>query len=487
MSFKENSLYCGDCLEVLRAWPDCCVDLVYLDPPWNSDVDYNILFKDGKKTSTLAQNIAFQDTWFWDEAAKERVESIKRAKKHPSHDAIVAFQRLLGECGMLAYLSYMSERLVEIWRVLKDYGSLYFHCDATASHYLKLMMDSILSTKNFRREIVWANEDSSGYKAGAHNWIRGHDTILYYIKRDGRGGVKQSTFNKQFIPYREEYIKQHMKLIDHDGRRYRQRGSKRYYADDRGTPMSSVWTGISSFQTITASSEYLGYPTQKRLPLLERIIKASSNPGDVVLDPFCGCGTTMEAAMKLDRHFVGIDISHFAIDIVRDLRLKDATIPVNGFPADMESARKLAQESPFEFEKWVVTRVPGMIPNNVQVGDGGVDGRGIVYSTGGSVLCQVKGGHKTSLSHLRDFLHVLRKNEAECGFFTTLEPWQSQNARLETASLGHFSIGITEYPRAQLWSVGEYFDAKLPDLPPLADPLTGKHELRGSIFGDRYI
>ena len=239
---------------------------------------------------------------------------------------------------MMAYLTYMAERMEHMHRILKPTGSIYLHCDPTASHYLKIVMDDLFGQDNFRREIVWSNEDVSGFKSRAKNWIRGHDTILYYVKGDG-------VFNKEYLPLKTSarYNK-----VDAEGKRYKiyknKDGSERlaYLRNSRGAPVSSVWRDITSFQRASNTGEYLGYPTQKPIALLERIIKASSNEGDVVLDPFCGSGTTVEAAQLLNRQWAGIDISPVAIDIVKDKRLRDPNIPTKGIPADFASARKLA-------------------------------------------------------------------------------------------------------------------------------------------------
>ena len=464
----------------MREWPSESVDLCYLDPPFNSDANYNILFGKGLPVSeSVAQMTAFEDTWKWDDVAQERVDRILLAIGNPSHFFIDGMHKIIGECGMLAYLSYMAERVTEIWRVLKNHGSLYFHCDATASHYLKVMLDNILNKCEFRREIIWANEDNSGFKANASNWVRGHDTILYYVKNRGGG---RATFQKLYTPYSKEYIDKMMKHVDENGRRYRLRGRKRYYEDENGVRIPSVWTGIKSFQTITQSEEYLKYPTQKRLPILERIINASSNPGDIVLDPFCGCGTTVEAAKNLNRQFLGIDISHFAIDVVRERRLKDSSIPVHGFPRDLRSAEMMVQENPLEFEKWAITRIHGMIPNQRQVGDGGIDGRGRIYMDKGLVLSQVKGKRSIPLGDVRDFCHVMNRENAKCGIFISLRTVTSLGAKTEMKSLGSFEMGISNYPRGQLWSIEEYFNDRMPSLPALADPITGDEMMYEDVF-----
>ena len=470
MRFQPDSLYYGDCLDVMREWPAGCVDLCYLDPPFNSKANYNILFgnesADESGADSFAQFVAFEDTWHWDDAAQNRVDAIDRAVGHDAHAVICGLRTVLGDCGMLAYLSYMAERLIQIKRVLKPGGSVYLHCDPTASHYLKAVMDAIFRN-GFRREIIWHLRAAAGFKALAPNWVRGHDTILYYSKG------KPFTFNKEWLPYSSEQLKR-FSSVDADGRRYKSitKTRRKYLDEAKGVPATSVWSDIASFQTIVNSPERLGYPTQKPSALLERIINASSNEGDVVLDPFCGCGTTVEAAMRTNRRFVGIDISHFAIDLVRDRRLADRRIPVNGVPVDMRTAELMARENPFDFEKWAVTRVPGMVPNAKQVGDSGIDGRGKLLD-GGLVLAQVKGG-KFALGQFRDFLHVVGREAAECGIFTTLHPVRSPNAKREASAVGYLELGVNRYPKAQFWSIEDYFQNRHPTLPPLADPYTGK-------------
>ncbi len=225
----------------------------------------------------------------------------------------------------------------------------------------------------------------------------------------------------------------------------------------------------------TMAKERLGYPTQKPTALLERIVEASSLEGDLVLDPFCGCGTTIDAASRLNRRWVGIDISPFAIDLVKNRRLQDNRIPVHGVPVDVETARTMATNAPFEFEKWAVSRIPGIAPNSKQVGDGGVDGRGRVYEATnghGLVLAQVKGG-KFGLSQLRDFLHTIHREKAALGVYITLDKVTSRNAKAETSGAGFFQMGAKRYPKAQLWSIADHFDDREPRLPPLADPYTG--------------
>ena len=460
MTFQPNSLYYGDCLEVMRPWPGASVDLVYLDPPFNSKADYNVLF--GNRAAPDAQQtLAFEDTWRWDENAAARVAAMRRAAASPARAAIAGLQGMLGNCGMLAYLSYMAERLLETKRILKETGSVYLHCDPTASHYLKIVMDAVFGHENFRNEIVWRIGWVSGFKTRKRGWIRNHDTILYYIM----GPAAAAAFNKEYIPYPPGYVRR-------DGAP----------PTGEGIPIEDTWNcssadALDSIMIKSFSTEKMGYPTQKPVALLERIIKASSGEGGIVLDPFCGCGTTVDAANRLRRRWIGIDISPFAIDLIKYRRLKDKGIPVNGVPVDMETARTMAREKPLDFEKWAVARIPGMIPNAKQTGDRGVDGRGYLLDAGrkseGLVLAQVKGG-RFALGGLRDFLHAVRREKAAMGVFVTLDTVMSRNALAEAREAGDVTIGAKRYPKVQIWSIAQYFDNREPNLPPLADPFTGK-------------
>ena len=335
------------------------VDLIYLDPPFNSKTDYNILYGSSDSNGMPALVRAFRDTWKWDSAAVERVQRMTNAIAHPAHHSVVGLHRALGDSGMVAYISYMAERLSVARQLLKSTGSLYLHCDPTASHYLKIVMDNIFGGKNFLNEIVW---HYTGGGRSKRYFSKKHDVIFWYSKSEDN-----HIFNIDDVrvPYKETsgYAKGGITS----------KAGKHYMPHPEGTPIDSVWD-IPIINPM--SKERLGYPTQKPIALLEKIIQASSREGDLVLDPFCGCGTTIAASIKHSRQWIGIDISAFAIDLICRRRFKDTTIPVRGIPADLESARKLAQEKPFDFETWGVSRLPGIAPNEVQVGDGGIDGRG---------------------------------------------------------------------------------------------------------------
>ena len=550
MSLQPNTLYYGDCLEWLPRFPAESVDLIYLDPPFNSNTSYNLLFGNGKARRNggrSAQVRAFDDTWRWDDAAARRVDRLARAAAHPAHKAVVGLRAMIGEGGMLAYLSYMAERLAAMRHVLKPTGSIYLHCDPTASHGLKLVMDAIFGPRNFRNEIVWQ-------RSTAHNDAKRYgnntDRLLYYVRdqrartwngreiavpktvreiaksyrsKDDRGRFRSDNLTAAGVRYGEsgiawleydisprnvhwrppltgryaQWIEDNIipgyksikgvhdrldalneaELIRHPVRGFWP-GLKRYAKADTGKAVQALWTDIPGFTNYRKGPDFLGYPTQKPLPLLERIIKASSNPGDIVLDPFCGCGTAVAAAHKLNRKWAGIDISPFAIDLIAQKRFPEFKVPTEGYPYDLAGAAKLAREQPFKFEKWAVTRVPGLAPNDKQVGDGGIDGVGYLLAkpengATDQVLAQVKGG-RYQLGQLRDFMGVLARERAAMGVYATVNPVRAPGAHAEAAKRGNLRLGATEYPRAQLWSIRDYFADRMPSLPALADPYTGK-------------
>ena len=329
----------------------------------------------------------------------------------------------------------------------------------------------------FKNEIVWHYQ--AGTKGKKH-FGRKHDIVFFFamkkhkINRISKPVINPARYNK----------------IDVDGRRYDVNGQGRKYYLDDGQTCDDVWTYVQEkqFQQLNSQSkERLGYDTQKPEALLERIIKASSNEGDIVLDPFCGCGTTVAAARKLNRQFIGIDISSFAIDLVIERKLCDKSVPTYGIPSSLRSAEKLARENPFNFESWAITRLPGFAPNTKQVADGGVDGRATITHQPDNwdtklALAQVKGG-KFSLSGLRDFMHVTDRDQAALGCYVTLKPVNSTAARTEVANTGKISIsGEGAFPRMQIWSIEDYFDQRTPRLPLMNDPYTGKPMVLPQLF-----
>ena len=489
---ETGTLYYGDCYDLMTRWIESgysseSVDLIYLDPPFNSKANYNITFGKMKTNGKSAQLTAFEDTWSWDDRAVESFTDIKRSVNNPLHNAVMGLHLVLGDSGMLAYLIYMGERLVLMHKLLKPTGSIYLHCDPTASHYLKIVMDAVFGAKNFGNEIIWAYRTGG---ASTRNFAKKHDILLRYAKDKGTHTFNQP-FEKSYMTGQLKHSKNKPVTLAPNGDTYQDilfsqtniRVFKdRNYVEDKGfytlAGMRDVWTDIDALGR--TSKERTPYRTQKPLSLLDRIIKASTNEGDVVLDPFCGCGTTIEAAYLLNRKWIGIDVSPFAINLVQERRLKPKGViaKTDGIPKDLESAKKLAKDDPFGFEKWAIHIIPGLAPNESQVNDGGIDGRGIINDGDSStddngVLAQVKSGG-FNLSQLRDFLHVIKRDKARLGVYITLEPITSSMAKSEVANLGKTKIGATEYPRVQLWSLKDYFEDRVVNLPTMFDPFTGK-------------
>ncbi|QDK03218.1 DNA methylase [Streptomyces phage TuanPN] len=519
-----NRLYYGDNLDVLRQnIADESVDLVYLDPPFNSNRAYSVLFKEKSGDDSQAQMEAFDDTWTWTHESEALYMELMQSNATPNkvRDALEAMRRLLGDNDVLAYMVMMAARLLELHRVLKPHGSLYLHCDPTASHYLKIMLDAIFGAVGFRSEVVWkrygAHSNSTGYGAV-------HDILLYYVK----GTLADATFNKQFVPYEDAYVQQRFRYSDPDGRRYREQNlanpalrpnlqydftgkngityksppngwkytrermqelddqdrlhyparangrlaMKNYLDEAKGVPVQDVWTDIPSLGG--TSPERLGYPTQKPTPLLERVILTSSNEGDVVLDPFCGCGTAVDAAQKLGRRWIGIDVTTLAVDLI-DARLRHTygeqitqTYEILGIPRDIAGARALFQRSPFEFERWCVMMLDGQ-PNEKQVGDRGIDGviRFPVDAKGGSdrVLVSVKGG-ATNPGHVRDLLGTVESQRAAMGVFVCMiEPTKGMvDAANHSGAYNHPANG-QRYPKVQIITVKDLINGKRPNMP----------------------
>lgn len=305
-NWSNQTMWTGDNLPIMRGMNTASVDLIYLDPPFNSKANY------AAPIGSKAAGAAFKDTW--DLSDIDLAWLLDFEKNHP--DIVKVINATLVESDK-AYLVYMAPRLLEMHRILKPTGSIYLHCDPTMSHYLKLLMDAIFGRRNLRREVIWYNRDSSGYKSQGNNWARGHDTILYYIRS------ADFVFNKQHKPLSDRTIKRYDK-VDEEGNRYKVYNDKSgnvrhvYLNEARGVSMSSVWDDVPSFQTVNNTGELVNYPTQKPLALLDRIIKASSNEGDMILDPFCGCATACVSAHNHNRQWAGIDISSKAYTLVQE-------------------------------------------------------------------------------------------------------------------------------------------------------------------------
>lgn len=500
MAAASNLLYYGDNLDVLRRHiKDETVDLVYLDPPFKSNVDYNVLFAE-HGTRSAAQIKAFTDTWRWDESAAYDYERTVEQGGRVA-EALQGFRTVIGTSDMLAYLAMMAPRLVELRRVMTPTASIYLHCDPTASHYLKLLMDAVFGAAQFRNEIVWKRTPFAGSsKARARQLPRSHDVLLFYSKRD------TWTWNEPNLPYLPGYL-QRFKWDDNDGRGpYRKTllktfseatferlksdnrlvapvhagakwSYKQYLSESSGTrQIDDVWTDLNAINPV--ARERLGYPTQKPEALLERVIEESSNPGDIVLDPFCGCGTTIAAAQRLGRRWIGVDITHLAIGLIKH-RLADAYGPkiadsysVKGEPTTVDGARELAAEDPFQFQAWALGLVGARVASSdKRGGDKGVDGRLFFHdgSVGGptkQIIFSVKAGHLVP-AYVRDLRGAVDRDKAQIGVLLSFET-PSAGMRAEAASAGFYdSPWGTTHPRLQLLTVGDVLGGKAVDYPHL--------------------
>lgn len=438
----------------MQDMPEHSVDLIYLDPPFNSARNYNAIYKDETGRPLPDHIEAFCDIW---QMNAERERAVKRIpivmREAGIDDDTAAFCRIwlhalrTKQPDLLAYLSYMIERLLIMKRLLKPSGSMYLHCDPTASHYLKVMMDMVFGVNNFRNEIVW------GYRTGGYSkrWFgRKHDIILFYTRSNDYcfHGQKERSYSTNNVPPGFKGIK---KYQDEFGRWYTMAG------------MRDVWE-INAIGR--SSKERLGYATQKPLELLERIIAASSNAGDIVLDPFCGCATTIEAAHKLGRNWIGIDIAIHAIKRVAGVRLEKLGIvegrdyTINGVPHTLEGARDLWVRDPYHFQKWAVEQVDGFVTAKRTV-DGGIDGR--LYFTLSdtdtdlsSMIIDVKGGKNVGIDHVRSLRTVLERDSAKMAGLIVLEPpsnRQKRNFQSEMAQAGDLDVHGVFYPRMQMLTV----------------------------------
>jgi DNA modification methylase len=457
-----NLLYYGDNLDVLgHHVKDETVDLVYLDPPFKSNQDYNVLFAE-HGTKAAAQIKAFEDTWYWDEAASRALwETIDKTGGDVAQ-ALLAFQKLLPDSDMLAYLAMMAPRLVELRRVLKPTGSLYLHCDATASHYLKLLLDAVFGPANYRNELVWHYKKFEMRKMS--KYTKNSDRLLFYV-RDAKA---EYTFNPPTVKLdtpksykRKEWSSELKRIVnsrDSDG--------KLIYDEYHDEKVDDVWE--VPFIGATAK-ERLGFPTQKPLALLERVIAASSKPGDTVLDPFCGCGTAIDAAQRAGRRWIGIDITHLAINLIRH-RLIGAygneitkTYRVIGEPTTEEGAEELAKEDPYQFQWWALGLVGARPVEQKKGADKGIDGRAYFRDEPRKVkqiILSVKAG-KTGRAHVHELRGVVEREDAQIGALLSLQE-PTKQMREEAASAGFYaSPGFNQpYPRIQLLTVADLLSGK---------------------------
>lgn len=515
-----NKLWYGDNLTIMqRQMPKHCVDLIYLDPPFKSDANYNLLYKNMTGKPVPDQAEAFFDTWELDAYKLEVARTMPvLMREHGIDDFYVDFWQLWIKAlkntqpELLAYIIYMVQRLIHMKSLLRPNGAIYLHCDPTASHYLKIMMDAIFGHQNFRNDIIWKRTTTH---SDSKTWSRVSDNILFYTIG------KTFTWNTPREPHSDEYRETKYRHDDGDGKIYRldnmtspnprpnmmyewrgfpfplkgwrysketmarldvegriwyptnKDGSfdhsrrpqlKRYLSESPGGVMGNIWTDISPVNSQAA--ERLGYPTQKPLALLDRIIQASTNKGDVVFDPFCGCGTTIYSAIKNERRWIGCDVAILSVRLIRDTlkserwRLVEGRhFEVDGIPVGVEQAEELFKSDPFQFQHWFVERVGGY-PMQKKVADRGIDGR-LYFETKdglGQMILSVKGG-KLKPGDVRDLVGVVSREQAAMGGFLSMhEPTKAMKA--EAAQAGMFAYADVSYPRIQLLSVRDVLEGK---------------------------
>lgn len=519
-----NRLYYGDNLDVLRTHVrDESVDLVYLDPPFNSNASYNILFKSPTGAGADASIEAFDDTWSWGPAASAALMDITESGNHALHVLMQAVRTAIGENAMMAYLAMMAVRLVELHRVLKPTGSLYLHCDPTASHYLKLVLDAVFGAENFRTEIIWKRTFAHGNVGRTYGDVT--DTIFFYPK------TARYVWNQPFRQVAGERIAVKYPSMDPDGRRWqsvtlrnpglrpnlhypytasngvtyqphangwscniermrkydregrlhfpvRADGALRLkmYADESsGERLQSLWDDIPPISS--RALERLGYPTQKPRALLERIISVSSNPGDIVLDPFCGCGTAVDAAQKLGRRWIGIDVTHLAIGLI-EKRLREGygdavDFETIGAPRDLASAQRLAEDDPHQFQAWITLKLGGWPWMGGKKGaDRGIDGYFYYVGADGRVetgVISVKAGNRINPAMVRDLWGVMQRDGHRLGLFVSAAV-PTRGIEQEAAGHGLITTEFGRFPALQLFTLAELFQDRAPRLPPLVSP-----------------
>ena len=516
-----NVLHYGDNLKVLHSFSDTSINLIYLDPPFNSKATYNVLFKEPTGEPSKAQITAFEDTWHWGTESQYAFDEIMSSVTTPI--AVKELMRVLpnflgNRTDMRAYLVMMCIRLLELKRVLKDTGSIYLHCDTTAGHYLKILMDAIFGGSNFRNEIIWQKIRVT--KAQTRGFGDVSDLILFYTK------TEDFTFNPQIRGLDPKYIESHYKEDPVSGKLYRtvsmlQKGGGQpkkfgdvvlappegrhwiwsqdridqamkvglirftskgrpekiqFYDDIKGDVVDNIWTDIPPINA--QARERLPYPTQKPEALLERIILASSNEGDIVLDPFCGCGTALVAAQRLNRRWIGIDITHLAISIMK-LRLAKyfptVVVSVIGDPTDLTGAKNLFEYDHYEFQYWAVDRIGGQPYGDKKKGaDTGIDGYLYFQDEKGKfkrAIISVKGGKNVHVDKVRELCHVVDREKAEMGIFISLEkPTSEMKQEASMQTLYKSPLGIS-YPKIQILTIEEMLNGKMPKMPPRITPV----------------
>ena len=503
-SASPNRLYFGDNLDILRQYvADETVDLIYLDPPFNSNTTYNVLFRERSGEESAAQITAFEDTWHWGWESEIAFQDVVTRGPDKVGSLLAALRQFLGQNDMMAYLTMMAQRMIELHRVLKPTGSIYLHCDPTASHYLKLLLDAVFGIENYLSEITW-QRTSSHNDSKRFGQVR--DIILFYSKSGNR------TWNPVYVPHDEKYVSSFyrhqdevgtyrlheiirtasmgprpnlsyeykgykpewgwrmergkLEALDNDGRLVWSNTGRPYrktYLPPGQLP-TNLWADIGNISS--QARERLGYPTQKPEALLERIISASSNEGDVVLDPFCGCGTATVAAERLNRRWIGIDVTHLAITLVRH-RLHDSfgdglrPYEIIGQPTDTGSAAALAEQDRYQFEWWALGLVDARPANDRRRGaDAGVDGYINFFDDNSGkpkrIIVQVKSGH-VNRGMIATLKGDMDREKAELGVFITLQP-PTEPMRQEALSAGAYTpehFPDQQYPRLQILTIDE--------------------------------
>lgn len=522
-----NRLYYGDNIKMLDRIADDSVDLIYLDPPFNSNRSYNVLFKDESGEESDAQITAFEDSWHWSTKTRKTWTELVEKGETKISAAMNALHILIGRNQMMAYLVMMTERLVKMRQKLKPTGSIYLHCDQTASHYLKVVMDAVFGARYFRNEIIWERENrAKGSQYAARKFGVNTDTILFYTKSN------KYPFHAQMRPLSDDEIREKFKHEDERGKYFtgvpifrsrsmgarpnlcyeykgtrnpypsgwrvskeklieldntgrigwRENGTpyrKTYLQDYKGFPYGNLWTDIPR---LTANHEdYSGYQTQKPRPLLERIILASTNPGDLVLDPFCGCGTAIIAAEKLKRRWIGIDITHLSVAYMK-YRLREnfglvseLDYEVDGEPEDIGGAHELAERDRYQFQFWALSKLDARPINGKgkKGADRGIDGeiRFIEALDGGKlqlrqILVQVKSGKNVSVRDIRDLVGTIEREKAAIGVFLTLaEPTKPMIDEADDAG-DWASKEWGEFPRIQILTIQQLLDGERIKTPP---------------------
>jgi site-specific DNA-methyltransferase (adenine-specific) len=505
------------------AFPNDSVDLIYLDPPFNSKANYNILFKAPSGKAADSQIEAFEDTWHWNEKAETAFDAVMHSGHTDLAELLRSMRTFLHDNDMMAYLAMMAVRLIDLHRILRITGSLYLHCDPTASHYLKLLLDGVFGPINFRNEIVWKRTSSHGNVSANYGDVT--DTIFYYSK-----GPKP-VWNQPKMPLSDRNVAEKYSMIDEEGRRYTTRDMrnpgvrpnlhypytasngityqphpngwsfsldkmqqyddagllhfpknddgrlrlKLYLDENLGQPMQTLWNDIPPINS--QAQERLGYPTQKPLALLERIISASSSEGGVVFDPFCGCGTAVHAAEKLGRRWVGIDITHLAITLI-EKRMRDAfpnaEFSVEGTPKDLASALDLAARDKYQFQWWAISKVDAIPYGGKKKGaDGGIDG--VIYFKDYNAntqkmdtrraLVSVKGGQTKGVAMVEQLIATIERENAEVGVLL-MAALPTREMERRAAAAGFYRDGVDEsFPRLQILTLAELFNGKKPRIP----------------------